>query len=240
MPALFVHGAPDTHREWNRVRDHLDRDDVVAPDLPGFGCPLPAGFEATKEGYVDWLVTQIEDVGEPVDLVGHDWGSLLCQRVLELRPDLLRTLACGGAVVDPGYEWHDMAQLWQTEGVGEQIMEAMTPEAMASGLPAGGVPADVAAEIGTHIDATMRAAILTLYRSATGIFAEWMLPSPSPVPTLVICGTDDPYVGPSHHEAASKRLGAELLTLDGCNHWWPLERPSEVVAALEELWATAA
>ena len=52
----------------------------------------------------------------PVDLVGHDWGSLLVQRVVSLRPDLIRTWACGNGPVDTEYVWHDMAQQWQTPG----------------------------------------------------------------------------------------------------------------------------
>lgn len=239
MPAALIHGVPDTHREWNRVRERLTRHDIITPDLPGFGCAVPDGFEGTKEAYADWLVAQLEAIGEPVDLVGHDWGSLLVQRVLATRPDLLRTCAFGGAALDPSYSWHDMAQAWQTPEVGEQVVAVMTPEAMAAGLPAGGVPVDVAAEIGTHIDDTMRACILSLYRSAVDVFSEWALPSPAPVPTLVICGTDDPYVFTEGHAYAAERTGGELLVLEGCNHWWPLERADDVGHALERLWRSS-
>ena len=30
MTALLVHGVPDTHRLWDRVRAEVARDDVVA------------------------------------------------------------------------------------------------------------------------------------------------------------------------------------------------------------------
>ena len=80
MPAVLIHGVPDTPRLWDKLRAHLSRRDVLAPALPGFGCPAPDGFAATKEAYVDWLVAELERVGEPVDLVGHDWGALLVQR----------------------------------------------------------------------------------------------------------------------------------------------------------------
>ena len=114
MPAVLVHGVPDTYRLWDKLRSHLAQRDVLAPALPGFGCPAPSGFTATKEAYVDWLATEIERIGEPVDLVGHDWGSLLVQRVVSLRPDLIRTWACGNGPVDREYVWHDLAQQWQT------------------------------------------------------------------------------------------------------------------------------
>jgi len=37
----------------------LERRDVVTVRLPGFGCPVPPGFEATKDAYAAWLVEQI-------------------------------------------------------------------------------------------------------------------------------------------------------------------------------------
>jgi pimeloyl-ACP methyl ester carboxylesterase len=39
MPAVFVHGVPDTTRLWDAVRARLERTDVVTPALPGFGAP---------------------------------------------------------------------------------------------------------------------------------------------------------------------------------------------------------
>ena len=87
--------CPTRRRCGTALRSHLTRTDVVAPNLPGFDAPLPAGFGATKEEYVDWVIGEIEKVGEPVDLVGHDWGSIIVLRVTSVRPDLVRTLACG-------------------------------------------------------------------------------------------------------------------------------------------------
>ena len=134
MPAVLVHGVPDTPMLWDGVRSHLSRDDVVAPQLPGFGVPVPVGFGATKEEYVDWLIGEIESIGVPVDLVGHDWGSILVQRVVSLRPELIRTWAAGDGPVDREYTWHDMAQMWQTPEVGEQIMAAMVGDGIVDGL----------------------------------------------------------------------------------------------------------
>jgi len=56
MPAVFVHGVPDTHRVWHALVRRLRRDDVVTLSLPGFGCDIPAGFDCTKEAYARWLL----------------------------------------------------------------------------------------------------------------------------------------------------------------------------------------
>ena len=203
MPVVLVHGVPDTPRLWDRVRERLGRADVLTPQLPGFGCPVPAGFDCTKEAYADWLTKQLESLREPVDLVGHDWGSLLVQRVASTRPDLVRTWACGGGSADETYTWHDMAQMWQTPDVGERVMDAMTPEAIAPTLEAAGIPADYVASSVPLIDGAMKQAILALYRSAMNVGEEWAPAlDGNERPLLVIWGADDPYIGPDYARPA--------------------------------------
>jgi len=238
MPAVLVHGVPDTHRMWDRLRSRLRRQDVITVSLPGFGVRVPPGFAATKEAYVDWLIAEIERIAAPVDLVGHDWGSLLVQRVVSLRPDLIRSWACGDGPVDVEYVWHDLARQWQTPGVGEQIMAAFTPEALTEGLVGAGVPRADAAETARHVDETMKDCILRLYRSAVNVGREWQ-PDVERVtrPALILWSRDDPYVAPLFAERLARRVRGELVLFEGCGHWWPLERAPEAAAALERFWA---
>lgn len=77
---VFVHGVPETASLWDKVRSHIEAESV-ALTLPGFGCPRPDGFGATKDEYVEWLVAELDTFDEPVDLVGHDWGASLTYRV---------------------------------------------------------------------------------------------------------------------------------------------------------------
>ena len=97
MTVVLLHGNPETPVIWEPLVAALGRADVVTPQLPGFGCPVPDGFGATKDEYVDWFVGVLEGlVAEhgPVDLVGHDWGGGIGMRAVALRPDLVRTWAC--------------------------------------------------------------------------------------------------------------------------------------------------
>src|SRR5918997_1817360 len=91
MTAVLVHGVPEDASLWDGVRTHLGDRDTVAVNLPGFGCPVPEGFEPTKEGYLSWLEDQVSAIGEPVDLVGHDWGGILAVRLALTRTELVRT-----------------------------------------------------------------------------------------------------------------------------------------------------
>jgi pimeloyl-ACP methyl ester carboxylesterase len=238
MPAVFVHGVPETHLIWDPIRSRVSRKDTIAVDMPGFGAPVPAGFDANKEAYADWLIAVMESIGEPVDIVGHDWGSLLTIRVSSIRPDLIRTWTGGSGAIHPDYVWHDLARMWQTPGVGEQVLQAMTGDALKSALGGGGVPQDSVDIIAGQVDDTMKDCILKLYRSAVNVGTEWW-PDLKNIPTrgMLIWGVDDPYMAVSYAEALAKEIGANLVKLQGIGHWWPLQAPDQAAAALEEHWA---
>ena len=240
MPAVFVHGIPDTHRVWNRLRAHLSRPDVVALDLPGFDSPLPHGFTSTKEEYVDWIIQQIEKETEPVDLVGHDWGCIMVARVASLRPDLIRTWAAGDAPVNGDYIWHPLAKIWQTPSVGEAWMKDLNPSEFANVLASQNVPGDLAAEVVSRMDDTMKACILGLYRSALTVGKEWQ-PGLANItsPGLVFWGVNDvPCPVEFADLLGSDSRALRVLKMDG-QHWTPVERAKELAAALEQHWNAA-
>ena len=239
MPAVFVHGVPDTQRVWDAVIFRLDRKDVVTLALPGFGCPPSDGFAATKEAYVDWLLGQLAAVQGPIDLVGHDWGALLVVRAVSLRPDAVRSWAAGGAPLDREYVWHQAAKAWQTPGLGEKVMGGMTAEGLAAALVAAGVPAADAAETAAQVDPSMKQCILNLYRSAVHAGAEWEddLRRVS-APGLVLWGEKDPYAAVEYGARLAQKTRARFVSFAGCSHWWQLERPGEVAAELERFWGT--
>jgi pimeloyl-ACP methyl ester carboxylesterase len=241
---MLVHGNPDSHLLWELAERHLDEGgkEIVAVDLPGFAEPAEPGFPSTKEAYVEWLVDRLEALASesgPVDLVGHDWGSLLVQRIASQRPDLLRTVAVGGAAVDVEYPWHSIAQIWQTPGEGERYMEQeLTPEVSIPYLIENGMPRKYA-EHNSWLVPGNKDCILALYRSAVKIGEEWQ-PGVEGIqlPAMVIWGRHDPYVELRWGERLATRMHAELVVLD-CGHWWPYERPRETAQALARLWSSA-
>jgi pimeloyl-ACP methyl ester carboxylesterase len=238
MPAVFVHGVPDTPGVWDAVVSHLERKDVVRLALPGFACPLPAGFGATKEEYVDWILGQLATLTGPIDLVGHDWGGLLVTRVVSVEPTAVRSWAAGAAPLDREYVWHQAARAWQTPGLGEKVMAALTAETLQAALVAAGVPAADAARAGGKLDATMKQCILNLYRSAVNAGAEWEddLPRVS-APGLVLWGEKDPYASVDFGARLAEKTRARFVQFSECSHWWQLERPAELAAELERHWS---
>src|SRR4051794_38842928 len=91
MPAVFVHGNPETPAIWDQLFAHLTRKDVIALSPPGFGAPVPDGFDASADAYVQWLAHALESIERPIDLVGHDWGGAHVLRIAMERPDLIRS-----------------------------------------------------------------------------------------------------------------------------------------------------
>lgn len=242
MPAVFVHGVPETPDVWDALIDEIGRDDAVAVQYPGFGCPWPTGFEPTMEAYAAWLADELAGMEGPVDLVTHDWGAFLADRVLADRPDNVRSWVTDGNDVTDDFRWHDLGLLFQTPGDGENFMDSLlasSDEERGAMLAGAGMPEHAAVDVAARIDRTMGDAMLVLYRSATRIGPEW---GPGldriDVPTLVLEAEEDPYRRPGLSRDLADRVGGELATLPKLGHWWMLEDVTAPAAAITAFWAS--
>jgi len=224
----------------------LKRKDVITPQLPGFGVPAPAGFGATKEEYIEWLIGELEAIGEPVDFVGHDWGGGFLNRLACLRPDLLRSWVSDiTGLMHPGYVWHDLAQVWQTEGPGEQYFVdvlAMPAETLAELYAGVGMIGDVGAQLARESNEEMGRCILSLYRSAAQpAMVEWGRDAERAAarPGMALINLDDPYVrDPEFGKEMGRRMGARVEVMHGMGHWWMLQDPARGAAVLEDFWTS--
>ncbi|ORB25887.1 alpha/beta fold hydrolase [Mycolicibacterium parafortuitum] len=248
MTVVFVHGNPETEAIWAPLTAVLGRDDVVLLSPPGFGAPLPDGFGATFLEYRDWLENALEQIDGPIDLVGHDWGGGHVVNAVMHRPELVRSWATDViGLFDPDYVWHDMAQVWQTPGAGEDLIADMMGgglEARTELMSSLGIPDDIAAAIAEHQNDDMGKAILALYRSAAQpamADAGRSLENTAARPGLSLLATEDPYVGVNdNRRRAAERAGARTTVLDGLGHWWMVQDPQRGAAALTEFWESLA
>jgi pimeloyl-ACP methyl ester carboxylesterase len=240
MTAVFVHGVPETTVVWRPLVEALAPPDPVLLALPGFGCPLPDGFEPTMHGYARWLADELARFDE-VDLVTHDWGALLALRVLADQPANVRSWVSDMGDLDPTFEWHDTAKVWQTPGDGEAFMDGLLGASIADRaavLGAVGVPEPGATEMAEHFDATMAAAILALYRSATDVGGEWGPGIDSiTAPGLLVESMQDPFRNPARVGQLARRTGAQVVQLPDEGHFWMLEAPERAATAIAEFWA---
>jgi pimeloyl-ACP methyl ester carboxylesterase len=244
MPAVFVHGVPETTHVWHRVRAELDDVETVALELPGFGVRVPDGFGATMDEYADWLIEEVSAIDGPVDLVGHDWGALLVARLVSTRPESVRSWSadCIGGFDPIDWQWHQVAQIWQTPGEGEQLMATilgMPPEDQVPTYTAMGVPEEDALAMIRDIDGTMTDSILKLYRSAVDIQKTWGAElGEVPAPGLVMVLPVDPLNVESAVRRAAERAGARVAVLKGVGHFWPYEAPAQGARVLRDFWSS--
>jgi pimeloyl-ACP methyl ester carboxylesterase len=236
---VFLHGVPETSALWNKVRAEFD-EETVALALPGFGCPRPDGFGATKDDYAEWLIGELERFDEPVDLVGHDWGALLTYRIATTRADLLRSWSADVAFgVHPDVKWHRFARIWQTPGEGEAYFKVLheTPvETVAEAYTAFHLNSDDALTVAKWSDDTMGNCILDLYRSATpNVFHSWGEQfGPTSAPGLVLFPELDEFDNEAMSTGVARTFGASHATLKNVGHWWALEQPREAAPVIKE------
>jgi pimeloyl-ACP methyl ester carboxylesterase len=244
MTVVLVHGNPETDAIWGPLVDALGRDDVVRLSPPGFGAPLPGDFPATYLAYRDWLEDELQRFDGPVDLVGHDWGGGHVVTAMMHRPELVRSWASDVVgLFDPDYVWHDLAQVWQTQGAGEELVNTLlggTLQDRAERLAAFGIPMDIATSIAAEQGPDMGRAILLLYRSAAQpamAEAGRALENAAARPGLSLLATEDPYIGSAEpRRRAADRAGARTEVLEGLGHWWMVQDPARGAAALTRFW----
>ena len=231
-PALYLHGVPTNSDDWVPF---LAAGGGLAPDLPGFGrSGKPGHFQYTIEGYANFLEQFLGLVGvERVSMLVHDWGGVglaFAQRHPE-RVERLVVMDCVPFL--PGYGWHRMARVWRTPVVGELavgsvarwsarrlLREAFVEPAI--------VPETMLDSMLDHFDQGTQRAILRLYRSADPdvLEAAGRALSRLNMPSLVVWGDRDPYIGPEFADAYAAALpSSELLRLADAGHWPWVEHP---------------
>lgn len=92
-PVVALHSSASSSRQWQSLREFLeDRFTVIAPDLPGYGKNRDTGNVPGLEGDAAPIIREIEEIGEPVHLVGHSYGGAIAMKIAMMRPDLLMSL----------------------------------------------------------------------------------------------------------------------------------------------------
>lgn len=224
-PVLYVHGNPTSADDW---LPFLARTGGVAPDLPGWG-------RSSKRGDGDFTMTGLgrftgafaDALGiDRVRLVVHDWGAAALQWAIANPSRVERLVVVDAVPLLEGYRWHRWARVWRTPGLGELAMGFSSRGVLRRALP-GGVGEQAAA----HWDEGTQRAVLRLYRSAPPhalAAAGRDLARLRGVPSLVVWGAGDPYLGTELAERYAEVLDARLVVRDGAGHWPWVDAPDLV------------
>lgn len=244
---LLLHGFPTTSMLWRDVGAQLAGSfRVVAPDLLGYGAsdqPEDAALDPRAQAaYVRELLEGIPS--EHLAVVGHDIGGLVAQ---------LFALDGGADVL--GLLDTDAFDLWPIEGL--KMLQDAAPEQEEPGFV--GDVIDLTLDLGTtrkdiltrDVVAAFRdpftrdeAAARAFFRATRAIDGIGLADRDDDlgaldVPSLLVWGEDDPYVGVEIADRLVETLARPaLVTLPDVGHFIPLEAPEVVGPLLEQFLAT--
>lgn len=236
---VLLHGFPERASHWNAVAERLHASGLrtLAPDQRGYSSGArPRGRAAYRRSHlVADVVTLIEHHGEPVHLVGHDWGAVVAWQLASGRPDLVRTMTTV-SVPHPGAfaaslvtsaqllrSWYVLAI--QPPGLVEWLART-TPGVLRLMLRQAGLRPDEVQRFWTEIvdDGALPGA-LAWYRALP---LSWSRPpGPVRVPTTHVWSDQDPAVSRRGAAATGEFVDApyELVVLSGVTHWIPTQAP---------------
>ena len=233
VPALCLHGFPETSHMWRHVVAALGDSGrrAIALDLPGFGDsrPDPPG---TWERHIDAVERFRRHLElERVALIVHDWGGLIGLRWACEHPYAVAALVVSNTGFFPDGKWHGMARALRTPGEGERLVGAMTSEGFAQMLAAvsRGIDSTVAAQYWKTFETEGgRQGVLDLYRSGDfekleryeGKLGEL------DVPTLVLWGENDVFAPVAGAHRFKREIpGSELVVVAGAGHFVYSDEP---------------
>ncbi|MFT3694536.1 MAG: alpha/beta hydrolase [Kofleriaceae bacterium] len=236
-PIVFLHGNPDTHSVWATTIGGLPGVRCIAPDIPGFG-KTAAQQDLSLESQGEWVAGLCDALKlDRIHLVVHDVGGVYGLAFATLHPKRLRALTIMNTIFFPDYKWHFWGRVWRTSRLGELAMKLSAKFLFISQLRRGSptMPRDYAELAFEEFTPTTKENVLRYYRASTpDIWQGWdkrLLASIKDVPTQVLWGDKDPFIGAQFAE----RFGVTAQHVPH-GHWLMTEDPewcASKIAALQ-------
>jgi pimeloyl-ACP methyl ester carboxylesterase len=259
-PVVLLHGFPELSYSWRHQLPALAAAGyaAAAPDLRGYGRsdrPLAVDDYAFPKLVGDVLGLIAALGHESVHLVGHDWGGTLAWTVAGSFPERVRSLTILNAPQpavsarlrrdDPeqrAKSWYML--LFQFAGIAEAWLSAddfanLREFVFGTAPPEAFPPEDQEVFVGALRPDGALTAALNWYR-ANMPPAAWLREPPDPleitVPTLIVWGEGDAYMGPALLEESAATVTGPLRVerLPGVSHWVQQEAPDRVNGLLIE------
>ena len=204
-PTLFLHGNPDSADVWRGViADMKGSFRCLAPDLPGFGRSQElANLDPSAEGVAQWVDDLVTAIGitEPINLVVHDFGGPIGLAWVVKHPQKVRSIAIMNTFFHGDYRWHFWGRVWRTPLLGELSMLIINRFAMRFEMRRGSATLtnEQIDEAYAFMSPGMKRTVLKLYRATDpknlGAWEQRLLAVTAKVPTIVLWGDQDPYIG---------------------------------------------
>jgi len=238
-PVMLLHSTASNGGQWksltNALKGHYR---VVSPDLPGYGGSVEIGGQEGLRGDAAPVIDLIEEVGAPVDLVGHSYGGAVALKIAADRPELVRSLC----LIEP-VAFHLLRNAGgQDRALYEQVLslEAAVRGGAAIGVPGSGMARFIDFWNGegawTRLEPDFRA---QLCRQADRVLANFASIAREPAsfaplraiecPTLIVRGERSPAPARRIAELLACAIpGGVLAEIPGAGHMAPLTHPEWV------------
>lgn len=256
--ALCLHGFPELAVSWRAQLAGLgDRYRVVAPDMRGYGgTDAPARVADYRMEHLCRDVVELIDVlgGEPVHLVGHDWGGAVAWEVAQRAPAQLRSLSVlncpptGMLMREVLRNPRQLARSWyafvfQVPRLPEWLLGRDPERSMRKVFHGAALRHEVFTDevLAPYVRQLRERGLpgIQYYRAARRFRGK---PVPVPLPVRLVWGLGDPALGPWFTEPARYQAYArdfDRVVIEGAGHWVQQEAPERVNAALAEHFARA-
>ena len=228
FPVVMIHGLGGTSNMFQPQMAALTSYRVIRVDLPGSGrSPRPID-PLTIDGMCEALVRTLDGLGVTrAHFVGHSMGTIVCQLLASLKPQMAASLTLFGALAEPAEATRqglaNRAKLARSGGISD-IADQIVANAL-SAHTRETLPAAVAfvRESITRQDPESYARTCEALAKATAVDARRIA-----APTLLVTGDADTVNPQSVAQALADRIkGAVFSPIDRSGHWATVENPRE-------------
>lgn len=243
-PVVLLHGFPQRASSWEPVAERLHAQGMRAYALDQRGYSPRARPRSRFDYRVTELVADvrglIDEIGQPVHVVGHDWGAIVAWGVAGQHPDVVKTLT---AVSVPHPAAFMRSMLTSTQGIKSYYMAMFqlpfVPEMLLRSrktatrfLRGGGMSAAMVDDYFAGIvdDGALRGGIgyyRSLPLSRAGDIGRRIR-----VPTTFVWSDRDAFLGRKGAETCGRWIDADYRfeVIGGASHWLPDQRPDELAS----------
>jgi pimeloyl-ACP methyl ester carboxylesterase len=233
---VLLHGAGFDHTVWalhSRWFAHHGHN-VLAPDLPGHGRSSGAPL-STIAGMADWTAALLDAAGvAKARLVGHSMGSLIALETAARHPARVSALSLIGtaAIMSVGPDLLKAAEANDHDAVDMVSIWGLGYQAELGGSLAPGLWMHLGAQ---RVLEQSRPGVLFNDLSACNAYQDALAAAATiTVPTTLILGERDMMTPAKAGKALAAALAnSRTIVLRGAGHMMMVERPDELLAALQ-------
>jgi 3-oxoadipate enol-lactonase len=235
VPVMMVHGLGGSSNSFQTLMHGLRSFRVVRPDLPGSARSRLPHEKLTIEWLAQVVIETAQNLGaNPMHLVGHSMGTLICQHVAALVPDAILSMTLFAPILEAGdgmkQRLRERAQVARSQGmcvVADAVVEAALSSHTKSQSP---LASAFVRE--SHMRQDVEGFAQSCEALADAAAADLRLIR---CPTLLVTGDEDKVAPPAAAQAMAEKIKrTKVKVLERCGHWTMIEKPEDCSKQLTE------